>query len=100
MEFTLPAEGGSIWVDSLVLTRQAPNPRAAHEFMNYVLRPEVGAAISEATGYGTPNGAAFELLEDPVPSPSADEPGRLEYAADPGRATALWDQIWTEIKAA
>ncbi len=100
IEFTLPAEGGSIWVDSLVLTRHAPHPRAAHEFMNYVLRAEVGAAISAATGYGTPNGAAFALLENPVPYPSADELGRVEYPADLGRATAVWDQIWTEIKAA
>jgi spermidine/putrescine-binding protein len=68
--------------------------------MNYVLRPEVGAAISAATGYGTPNDAALALLTDPVPYPSADELSRLEYAADLGRSTALWDQIWTEIKAA
>jgi spermidine/putrescine-binding protein len=98
--FTVPAEGSAMWLDSLVLTSHAPHPRAAHEFMNYVLRPKVGAAISAATGYGTPNDAALALLTDPVPYPSADELTRLEYAADLGRATALWDQIWTEIKAA
>ena len=38
--------------------KSAPNKRAAHEWMNYILRPEVGAALSDATGYGTPNAAA------------------------------------------
>ncbi len=100
IEFTVPAEGSAIWLDSLVLPSDAPHPRAAHEFMNYVLRPDVGAAISAATGYGTPNDAALKLLADPVPYPSPDQLARLEYAADLGRATALWDRIWTEIKAA
>jgi spermidine/putrescine transport system substrate-binding protein len=98
--FTVPREGSAIWLDSLVVTRNAPHPRAAHEFINYVLRPEVGADITAATGYGTPNSAAIELLDDPVPYPTPDELSRLEYASDLGRATALWDRIWTEIKAA
>jgi spermidine/putrescine transport system substrate-binding protein len=98
--FDLPAEGAPIWLDSLVLLRDAPHPRAAHEFVNYVLRPRVGADISAATGYGTPNAAALELLDEPVPYPTPTELERLEWAADLGRTTALWDQIWTEIKAA
>jgi hypothetical protein len=35
-----------------------------------------------------------------VPYPSAAELGRLEYPVDLGDATALWDRIWTEVKAA
>jgi spermidine/putrescine-binding protein len=100
IEFTIPAEGSAMWLDNLVLTSRAPHPRAAHEFMNYVLRPEVGAAISTATGYGSPNDAALPLIEQAVAYPSAAELERLEWAADLGRETALWDQIWTEIKAA
>jgi spermidine/putrescine transport system substrate-binding protein len=96
----VPREGATIWIDSLVLTREAPHPRAAHEFMNYVLRPEVGAAISAAAGYGTPNRKAFELLDHPVPYPSREELARLEYQLDLGRDTATWDQIWTEVKSA
>jgi spermidine/putrescine transport system substrate-binding protein len=98
--FSVPREGATIWIDSLVLTREAPHPRAAHEFMNYVLRPEVGAAISAAVGYGTPNRKAFELLDHPVPYPSREELARLEYQLDLGRNTATWDQIWTEVKSA
>jgi spermidine/putrescine transport system substrate-binding protein len=100
LEWVLPREGSTLWIDSLVLPRRAPHPRAAHEFMNYILRPEVGAAISAATGYGTPNRAALPLLADPIPFPSRTELARLEIQKDLGRASALWDEVWTRIKSA
>ncbi len=97
--FVLPQEGSTIWLDSLVMPRGARHPRAAHEFMNYVLRPPVAAAVSTATGYGTPNREALGLIEHPVKYPSGEELARLEYQRDLGRETATWDQLWTEIKA-
>ena len=100
IRWMLPEEGGSLWIDSLAVPRSAPHPRAAHEFINYSLRPAVSAAISRVTGYGTPNQAAMELLENPVPYPSGDERARLEVAEDLGRAAQLWDETWTRIKTA
>jgi spermidine/putrescine transport system substrate-binding protein len=98
--YALPREGATIWQDSLVIPRRAPHPRAAHEFINYILRPEVGAKISEFTGYGTPNQSAAQRMSNALPYPSAEELKRLEYPRDLGESTALWDQIWTEIKSA
>jgi spermidine/putrescine transport system substrate-binding protein len=98
--YVIPKEGCTIWSDSLCIPRSAPDKRAAHEWMNYILRPEVAAAISEATGYGTPNAAASKLLKTPVPYPTQEELKRLEFQVDLGKDTALWDQIWTEIKSA
>ena len=96
----LPEEGSTLWIDSLVVPKTAPHPRAAHEFINYTLRPEIAAAISTATGYGSPNQAAMPLIDDPVPYPAPNELARLEIQEDLGRAAVLWDQIWTEIKSA
>ena len=84
----------------MCLLRSAPNPRAAHEWLNYIMRPEVGAAIARATGYGSPNVAATRLLEHPVAYPTEEELHRLEFPLDLGRETATWDRIWTEIKSA
>lgn len=100
LAFVLPKEGCTIFSDSMCVLRSAPNKRAAHEWMNYILRPEVGAALSDATGYGTPNAAAAELMKNPVAFPTEEELERLEYQTDLGRATATWDRIWTEIKSA
>ena len=98
--YVIPKEGCTIWGDSMCVPKSAPNKRAAHEWINYILRPEVGAALSEATGYGTPNAAAAKVMKVPVPYPTEDELKRLEYQVDLGKDTATWDQIWTEIKSA
>ncbi|MCK6523128.1 spermidine/putrescine ABC transporter substrate-binding protein [Myxococcota bacterium] len=97
--FVLPKEGGSIWLDAMVMPKTAPNKKAAHAFLNYILRPEVGAAISNATGYGTPNEKAAPLLARPVPFPTPEELAKLEYIQDLGADAQAWDQLWTEIKA-
>ena len=96
--FAIPREGCTIYCDFMCIPRSAPNPRAAHEFINYLLRPETGARLAEYAGYGTPNLAADQLLQDPVPYPTAEELRRLEYQVDLGSANALWDQVWQEIR--
>ena len=100
LAFTVPQEGSTIFADYMVLLAGAPHPNAAHAFLDYVLRPAVAAGISEATGFGTPCAAAQPLLANPVPYPTAEELGRLEYPQDLGEATGQWDRIWTEVKAA
>jgi spermidine/putrescine-binding protein len=100
LRYVIPREGCTIWSDAMALLTSARNPRAAHEWMNYILRPEVGAAIARATGYGSPNVAATRLLERPVEYPTEEELRRLEFPLDLGRATETWDRIWTEIKSA
>jgi spermidine/putrescine-binding protein len=100
LAYVIPKEGCTIWGDSMCVPKSAPNKRAAHEWINYILRPEVGAALSEATGYGTPNAAAAKVMKNPVPYPTDEELKRLEYQVDLGKDTATWDQIWTEIKSA
>ncbi|HEX9620215.1 MAG TPA: PotD/PotF family extracellular solute-binding protein, partial [Polyangiaceae bacterium] len=83
---------------AMVILASAPNKAAAHKFVNHVLDPEVGAAISNFTGYGSPNQAAFGAIENPIPLPTPEERRRLEYLEDLGPARVLWDKLWTEIK--
>jgi spermidine/putrescine transport system substrate-binding protein len=99
IDFAVPAEGSLLFTDYLVVPRRAPNRRAAHAFLNYVLRPGVAAEIAEQTGYGTANGAAIARMARPVRPPDADLLRRLEFQRDLGAATDLWDRLWTEIKA-
>lgn len=94
--YVIPKEGCTIWSDSLVIPKSSQHPRAAHEFMNYIMRPDVASQISNFTGYGSPNAQA--VLDTPVPYPTPEELARLEYQVDLGADTQLWDQIWTEIK--
>ena len=100
IRYVLPKEGSDIWTDSMVLPAAGTHPRAAHEFLNYILRPEVGAAIANTTGYGSPNQAALASMTNPLPYPTAAEFQRLEYERTLGDAGPMWEQIWQELQSA
>ena len=99
IDYVIPKEGTTIWCDSMCIPKGAPHPRAAHAFLDYILRPEVGASISKFTGYGSPNAKSTASMEKPVPYPTEEQLKLLEYQTDLGAASQQWDQIWTEIKA-
>jgi len=69
--FRVPREGAQMSIDMLGIPADAPHPDNAHAFINYILRPEVIAAISNAVSYPNPNLAATPLVEPEI----RDDPG-------------------------
>ena len=104
--FAFPEEGFSLYADNAVILRESRRAELAHLFLDYLLRPEVAAAIVEATRTATCNGAAHRLLDpalqsDPVLHPPPEILRRGEWFEPlPAAAQRLRDRIWTEIKAA
>lgn len=101
--YGIPEEGGVIWTDNLAVPKTAPSQYTAEVFINYLLRPEVGAKITNFTWFGSPNKASeefidAEILEEPAIYPPPEVMDRLEFIRDVGDATAIYDRIWTEIK--
>lgn len=76
LNFVVPVEGSIRYEDDMCIPKGAPNPDAAHAFMNYVLDAEVGARLAEYILYPTPNRAAFELLADDIKTNEAIYPPR------------------------
>src|SRR5512138_2381910 len=66
IRYVVPSEGSQIWEDDWAIAAEAPNPGLAHEFLNFVLRPEVAAQEARYTRYATGNRSAFEMLEDEI----------------------------------
>ncbi|MCW6036474.1 spermidine/putrescine ABC transporter substrate-binding protein [Spirulina subsalsa FACHB-351] len=107
IRYVIPKEGAIIWTDNLAIPKDAPHKELAETFINFILEPEIGAAISNYVKFGTPNKAAIEQglideadLANPGIYPPDETLERLEYARDLGRDTALYDDIWTELKVA
>lgn len=103
--YAIPQEGGVIWADNLCIPNTASSQYTAEVFINYLLRPEVGAAISNFTWYASPNAAATEfidaeILEEPAIYPPPEVMEKLEWIEDVGEATPLYERMWTEVKAA
>ena len=64
--YVVPKEGGNLWFDMLTIPADAKNPEQAHAFINYMLKPEVIAGISEYVGYANANTAATALMKDEI----------------------------------
>ena len=98
--YVIPKEGAHQFVDVLAIPAGAKNPDAAHQFMNYILRPEVSKLISAAFPYTNPNAAARALLspEELANPASYPKDGKLESFRDIGRAAADLDRLVTDLK--
>lgn len=102
--FLVPREGSIGWCDVLVVTSQAPNPKAAHAFIDFLLEPENAARLSAFTKYATPVTAARALLpeadrDNQVIYPTDEVRQTLESLTDLGDHLRLYDEVWTAVKA-
>lgn len=88
--FAIPREGGPLFAERIGLAASAPHPRAAHAFLDYILRPEISAQIAAGTGRSSP-------LDGSVPALPMD---RLEPVLEAGEASSLYDRYWMEIQSA
>jgi len=104
LAYSLPLEGFARYCDNIAILRESGRTELAHRFIDYLLRPEVGAAIVEATQTATANAAAQRLLppavrENPVLYPPAEVLSRGEwFEAQTAASQRLRDRLWTEIK--
>src|SRR5262245_19024904 len=62
IDYIIPTSGAFSWVDSMTVPKGAPHKVNAEKFMNYILEPEVGAALTNYVSYGSPNKAATPLI--------------------------------------
>ncbi|MFQ5436582.1 MAG: hypothetical protein ACE5FD_17115, partial [Anaerolineae bacterium] len=78
---------------------------AAEKFINFLLRPDIGAMLSNYTYYATPNQAAEaeldeEFLTDPAVYPPQEVLDRLNYIKPLGEFESTYQRLWDEVKAA
>ena len=106
LEYVIPADGSLIWVDNICIPTNAQHKELAETFINYLLEAEVGAALSNYVEYGTPNAAAFPLVDEesrsnPAIYPTDSVRDRLFFSIDIGpEADYLHRQAWDEVIAA
>ncbi|MGH8434456.1 MAG: extracellular solute-binding protein [Pseudomonas sp.] len=104
VEYRIPKEGTAAWFDVLAIPRDAQNIDEAHAFLNYLLRPEVVAPISDHVAYANPNQAADQLIsadlrDNPNVYPPAEMQAKL-YSVEmlPPSLERLRTRTWTKIK--
>lgn len=102
LSFVYPTDGFPLYCDCAVILRESTRYELAHEFLAFLLRPDVAAANARVAETATPNGAARALLPpDRVLYPDQTTLARGVWPpALPSAAQRLRDRIWTEIKSA
>ncbi|RRV17231.1 polyamine ABC transporter substrate-binding protein [Pseudomonas saudiphocaensis] len=102
--YAIPKEGGNLWFDMLAVPVDAKNVEQAHAFINYLLRPEVIASVSDYVGYANPNTKAGELMDPEVRQdqsiyPPQDVLDRLFVNNElPPKIQRLMTRSWTKLK--
>jgi spermidine/putrescine transport system substrate-binding protein len=104
LSFVYPEEGFPVYPDVAAILRESPRAELAHDFLNYLLRPEVAAGVVRGARTATANGSARALLPEEIrdnptlyPDPAVLARGEWVSAAPP-EIQRLRDRLWTEIK--
>jgi putrescine transport system substrate-binding protein len=101
--FSLPKEGTIQWFDSYLIPRDAPHPHNANRFINYMLQPEVIAAVSNTVKYANGNVAARalvtpEVANDPGVYPPPEVMAKLNLdKSDSEATTRTMTRLWTRF---
>jgi len=102
--YAIPKEGAMLWIDQMAIPADAPHPDNAHKWINFILRPEIAADISNAVAYANPNAKATPLVDPSIrdnpsiyPSEAVKQRLFFDTPVTPQYARAR-TRAWTRVK--
>lgn len=103
VEYAYPKEGFVVWMDNMVLLKDAPNRENALKFMNFLLDPENAAAVTNYAAYTSGVIGVEPFLDDAIKSspennPPADAPAGSFIQVCDEQTQKLYDAIWINLK--
>ena len=103
VDFVIPKEGAEMWFDQMAIPADAQHVAEAHEFLNYIMRPEVAAKASNYVYFANGNKASQQfiekdIIEDPAIYPDEATLAKLFTVSpyDP-KTQRLVTRTWTKI---
>ncbi|MFT6464831.1 MAG: putrescine transport system substrate-binding protein [Halopseudomonas sp.] len=104
VKYAIPKEGAAMWFDMMAMPVDAKNVDNAYAFLDYILRPEVIAEVSNYVAYANGNKASVPMIEesilnDPGVYPSDETLNKLFTLAElPANIERVRTRSWTRIK--
>ena len=104
LAYIVPESGASVWTDTMVIPKGAPNPDAAYEWLNFYQDVAIARQLVELLSNSTPNQAVFEELPEEFRNnttlfPTPETLAKCEGVAPIGEATDVFDKFWTRLTA-
>ncbi|EJM20468.1 spermidine/putrescine-binding periplasmic protein [Pseudomonas sp. GM18] len=102
--YSLPKEGAPVWFDTLVLLKDAPHPQQGVAFIDYLMRPDVIAPVSDHLSYPNGNRSATPLVAEatrnnPAVYPPAEAMAKLFTLEPLPKATErVRTRVWSMVK--
>ncbi len=101
--FVVPKEGTVLFVDNLCLLKSAPNPEAAHQFLDFILDPRNASRNMESILYAMPIPEAqklmsAELRDNTTMFPSLDDMAKFSVVSDLGPFLPEIQARWIRLK--
>ena len=97
VDFFIPKEGGPMYMDSMIILKDAKHKELAYTFMNYIHRPEVYARIVDFLMLPSVNVKARDLAKV-KPNYAIDDLLRCEFKEDLGPNLEAFNKVWQEIR--
>ncbi|MFL6547818.1 MAG: polyamine ABC transporter substrate-binding protein [Povalibacter sp.] len=103
VKYVIPKEGAIVWFDMLAIPADAKHPKNAHEFINYLMDPQVAANNSNFVNYANGNAASFAMVNDEVKNdpgiyPTPEVKAKLfPSLAYNEQFTGLMSRMWTKF---
>ncbi|HJT13728.1 MAG TPA: extracellular solute-binding protein [Dongiaceae bacterium] len=66
LHYSAPKEGVNIDYDTMAILKDAKNVEEAHQFINFMMRPEIIARVTNTIGYANANKAATPLVDEAI----------------------------------
>ena len=87
IEALIPKNGGLLFFDVMAIPKDAEHPQNAHKWINYILRPEVDASLTNKVFYANPNKESKkfvvpEVANNPTVFLSAENLAKMQGTAD------------------
>lgn len=104
IKYSIPKEGSLLWFDMMAIPADAKEPKAALTFINYILRPEVIAPISNYVAYANPNKDAKPLVDEAITNNPGVYPSeevlKTLWVSDvlPQKVLRAMTRAWTKVK--
>jgi putrescine transport system substrate-binding protein len=104
IEYVVPKEGAQMWFDQMAIPVDAPNPEAAHTFLNFIMDAQNMAQASNYVYYANGNEASQEFLNEDVIGDSAIYPSEetldnlFTTTPYPPQVQRTVTRLWTKIK--
>ncbi|WP_378944165.1 polyamine ABC transporter substrate-binding protein [Mesorhizobium sp. ANAO-SY3R2] len=101
--YLVPKEGAEMWFDQMAIPADAQHVAEAHEFLNYIMKPEVAAKATNYIYFPSGNKAAQqfvdkEIIGDPAIYPDEATLANL-YTVSPydSKSQRLITRSWTKV---